>query len=273
MKRLKGKVAIVTGAAGGIGYATTRRLSDEGAAILIADINLQGAEALAGEVEANGGRAVAQQVDLASEASVRAMVEAARAHFGGVDILHNNAAATSPNLLSRDGGIADARIDVWDTTMCINLRGTMLACKYAIPAMVERGAGSIINMSSNVSVASDVSRVAYAVSKGGVNTLTMYIATLHGPQGIRCNAISPGMVMTETVERLVPDEAKALFDKTRLTQTRCLPGDIASVVAFLASDDSRQITGTVIRVDGGMLAPLPTHVQMTELMTKMTAQR
>jgi NAD(P)-dependent dehydrogenase (short-subunit alcohol dehydrogenase family) len=247
--------------------------SDEGAAILVADINLKGAEALAREIEANGGRAVAHQVDLASEASVKAMVEAARAHFGGVDILHNNAAATSPDLLSRDGGILETDIDVWDTTMSINLRGTMLACKCVIPAMIERRAGSIVNMSSNVSVAADVSRVAYAVSKGGVNTLTLYVATLHGPQGIRCNAISPGMVMTETVERLVPDEAKTLFHKTRLTQTPCLPSDIASVVAFLASDDSRQITGTVIRVDGGMLAPLPTHVQMKELMTKMSVQQ
>jgi NAD(P)-dependent dehydrogenase (short-subunit alcohol dehydrogenase family) len=272
MNQLKGKVAIVTGAAGGIGRATARRLSADGAAILIADINSHGAEALAREIEAAGGRAVPQQVDLANEASVKAMVEAARASFGGVDILHNNAAATNPDLLSRDGGIVDAQIDVWDTTMSINLRGSMLACKYAIPAMIERGAGSVINMSSNVSLASDAARVAYAVSKGGINTLTLYVATLYGPQGIRCNAISPGMVMTETVERLMPDEAKELFHKSRLTRTPCLPEDIASVVAFLASDDARQITGTVIRVDGGMLAPLPTHVQMTELMEKMAAR-
>jgi NAD(P)-dependent dehydrogenase (short-subunit alcohol dehydrogenase family) len=271
--RLEDKVAIVTGSAGGIGSATARRLAAEGAAVLIADIDLKGAEAVARQIESGGGRAVAQHVDLASEESVKAMVEAARAHFGGVDILHNNAAATSPDILGRDGGIVDADLGVWDTTMAINLRGTMLACKYALPLMIKRAAGSIINMSTNGSVASDTARVAYAVSKGGINTLSLYVATLHGPQGIRCNTISPGLVMTEAADRTLPDAAKAIFKSNHLTPNMCLPEDIASVVAFLASDDARQITGTTVRVDGGMLAHLPMHSQMMELMAKLAAQR
>lgn len=272
IKRLSGKVAIVTGSAGGIGRVTARRLAAEGAKVLVADLNEEGARQVALGIEADGGRAAAQQVDLALEASVKAMVDAACAHFGGVDVLHNNAAATSPSLLARDGGIVDAQPDVWDTTLNVNLRGTLLACKYAIPSMIERGGGSIVNMSSNVSLAADIGRTAYAVSKGGINTLSLYVATLHGPQGIRCNTISPGMVMTETVERIVPEEVKTLFHRSRLTKTACMPEDIASVVAFLASDDSRQITGMTIRVDGGMLAPLPMYPEIVDLMARMGRQ-
>lgn len=267
--RLKGKVAIVTGAAGGIGRATVRRLAAEGAAVLIADINEEGAQAEARAIEAGGGRAAAQHLDLASEASVSAMVEAACSRFGGLDILHNNAAATSPDVLGRDGGIVDADLGVWDTTMSINLRGTMLACKYAIPRMIERGGGSIINMSTNGSVGADVARVAYAVSKGCINTLSIYVAALHGSKGIRCNTISPGLVLTEAADRTLPEAVKAIFRNNHLTPELCLPEDIAGVVAFLASDDGRQITGASVRVDGGMLAHLPLRAQMTELMTGM----
>lgn len=270
--RLKNKVAIITGSAGGIGRATARRLSAEGAAVLIADINLKGAEVVARDIVAGGGRAVAQHVDLANEASIEAMVEAARARFGGVDILHNNAAATSPDVLGRDGGVIDADLAVWDATMVINLTGAMLACKHTIPIMIKRGEGSIVNMSTNGSIASDTARVAYAVSKGAVNTLSLYVATLYGRQGIRCNTISPGLVMTEAADRTLPEAAKAIFKSNHLTPELCLPEDIASVVAFLASDDARQITGTTLRVDGGMLAHLPMHSQMMELMVDMASQ-
>jgi NAD(P)-dependent dehydrogenase (short-subunit alcohol dehydrogenase family) len=269
MTRLKDKVAIVTGSASGIGRATARRLAAEGASVLIADITGAGAGDVAREINADGGRAAAQQVDLARPDSVEAMAAAAVERFGGIDILHNNAAATGPDTLGRDGGIIDAELDVWDTTMAINLRGAMLACKYAIPAMIERGGGSIINMSTNGSVAADVARVAYGVSKGGINALTVYVATLYGPQHVRCNAISPGLVMTEAADRTLPPPAKQIFIDNHLTPDLCRPEDIASVVAFLASDDSRQITGATLRVDGGMLAHLPMYAQMIELMQKM----
>jgi NAD(P)-dependent dehydrogenase (short-subunit alcohol dehydrogenase family) len=271
MTRLKDKVAIVTGSASGIGRATARRLAAEGASVLIADVNAHGAEQVAREINADGGRAVAQHVDLVLPDSVETMVATAVRELGGVDVLHNNAAATGPDVLGRDGGIVDADLDVWDTTMAVNLRGAMLACKFAIPAMIERGGGSIINMSTNGSHAADVARVAYGVSKGGINALTVYVATLYGPQNVRCNAISPGLVMTEAADRTLPSPAKQIFIDNHLTPELCLPEDIASVVAFLASGDSRQITGATLRVDGGMLAHLPMYAQMMDFMQKMAA--
>lgn len=271
MTRLNDKIAIVTGSASGIGRATARRLAADGAAVLIADINADGAAQVAREINDDGGRATAQHVDLARPESVEAMVAAAVEEFGGLDVLHNNAAATGAGVLGRDGGIVDADLDVWDTTMAINLRGSMLACKYAIPAMIERGGGSIINMSTNGSHAADVARVAYGVSKGGINALTVYVATLYGPQRIRCNAISPGLVMTEAADRTLPPPAKQIFIDNHLTPELCRPEDIAAVVAFLASEDSRQITGATLRVDGGMLAHLPMYAQMMDLMRSMAA--
>jgi NAD(P)-dependent dehydrogenase (short-subunit alcohol dehydrogenase family) len=271
MSHLQDKVAIVTGSASGIGRATVRRLAAEGAAVVVADINEEGAAQVADEIQGDGGRATAQAVDLASEESVRAMVESATAAYGGVDILHNNAAATGPDTLGSDNGVVDADLGVWNKTIAINLTGAMLACKYAIPSMIERGGGSIINMSTNGSFAADVARVAYGVSKGGINALTLYVATLYGPQKVRCNAISPGLVMTEAADRTLPPEAKQIFIDNHLTPELCRPEDIAATVAFLASDESRQITGATLRVDGGMLAHLPMYAQMMSFFKEMAA--
>jgi NAD(P)-dependent dehydrogenase (short-subunit alcohol dehydrogenase family) len=271
MQRLKDKVAIVTGAASGIGRATVVRLAAEGAAVVVADINGDGAADVARRLEADGARATATQVDLASPDSIKAMVDATVAAFGGLDVLHNNAAATGPEAIGSDGGVVDVDLDVWDLTMTVNLRGTLLACKHAIPAMIERGGGSIINMSTNGAYAADVARVAYGVSKGGINALTLYVATLYGAHGIRCNAISPGLVMTEAADRTLPPPVRDIFNANHLTTELCQPEDIASAVAFLASDDARQMTGATLRVDGGMMAHLPMHAQMTELMAQLSA--
>src|SRR5688572_13693488 len=146
--RLAGKVAIVTGAASGIGRATALLMAREGAAVVVADLDAAGARAVAKEIEAAGGRALGQPADVSDEDSVPAMVEAAAKRFGGLDILHNNAAASDPALMSRDGDVVALDLAVFDRTIAVSLRGPLLGCKHAIPLMLARGGGAIVNTSS-----------------------------------------------------------------------------------------------------------------------------
>jgi len=166
-------------------------------------------------------------------------------------VLHNNAALTSPEVLARDTTVTEMSIEVWDRTLAVNLRSQMLTCKHAIPAMLQSGGGSIINMSSGAANIGDVTRVAYGVSKAGVQALTRYVATAHGKQGIRANAIVPGLVLTPAVTAQLPADMLAFYEETNLTPYVGLPEDLASVVVFLASDDARYVTGQMIAVDGG----------------------
>lgn len=255
--RLAGRVAIVTGAASGIGRATAIALADAGAAVLAADLNSAGAEAVAEAISAAGGQAKAQQVDVGDEASVAAMVDSAVGRFGGLDLLHNNAADSSPELMSRDGAIAELEAEVWDRTMRINLRGPMLGCKFAIPRLIERGGGVIVNTSSASGLVGDDTRAAYSASKAGLQSLTQSVATQYGKAGIRCNAIAPGVIETPALAANVPEEIVAVYANNTLTPRLGRPEDIAAAVVFLASDDAAFITGQVLSVDGGLLAHHP----------------
>ncbi len=266
MSRLESKVAIVTGAAGGIGRASAIRLAGEGAAVVVADVNEPGAKAVSEEINASGGESISHALDLAVESEIQGMVEAAVSTFGGLDIVHNNAAATGDDTLGSDVDIVNTDVEVWDRTMVVNVRSAMLVSKHAIPQMIKRGGGSIVNMSSAAGLSGDLSRVAYGVSKGAINALTMNTATMYGKQRVRCNAIAPGIVMTPAAKDLLPQPVMDIFIDNHLTPQLCLPEDIAAVVAFLASDDSSFITGEVIRVDGGMLSHLPMYAQLAKLM-------
>ena len=254
MARLKDKVAIVTGGGGGIGGATARALAREGASVLVVDIDLSAAERVANGITEAGDRAVAFRADLSDEGEVVAIIGAALSNFGGVHILHNNAALTDSDFLTRDTAVTDLAVDVWDRTLEVNLRSQMLTCKHAVPEMVRAGGGSIINMSSGASLKGDRTRTAYGVSKAGVNALTMYVATSHGKQGIRVNTILPGLVITDAVRAHLDAKVVAGLGKAVLTPSVGQPEDIADVVVFLASDESRYITGQMIPVDGGMSA-------------------
>lgn len=251
---LQGSVAVVTGGAGGIGRASGIALAEAGAKVVVADIDAAGADTVAAEIVSRGGEAIALAADLAEENAVRKMIAGAVAHFGRLDILHNNAALTDPETLARDTAVTDMAIEVWERTLSVNLRSQMLTCKYAIPAMLEgdRGGGSIINMSSGASLVGDAIRVAYGTSKAGVNTLTRYVAASHGKQGIRANTIVPGLILTDAVARQVPEEVLQAYCERLLTREVGRPSDIASLVVFLASDSSRYITGQMIVIDGGM---------------------
>jgi len=252
--RVEGKVAIVTGGAGGIGSATARALAREGASVAVLDIDRSGAERVAAEIVAAGGVALAVSADLSQEPEVVAAVQAVVGHFGRLDVLHNNAALTDSDFLNRDTPVTELDLEVWERTLAVNLTSQMLTCKHAIPEMVRGGGGSIINMSSGASLKGDRTRTAYGVSKAGVNTLTMYVATSHGKQNIRVNAIVPGLIITDAVRAHLTEEILSGLGRAILTTHLGEPDDIANTVVFLASDESRYITGQLLSVDGGMSA-------------------
>jgi NAD(P)-dependent dehydrogenase (short-subunit alcohol dehydrogenase family) len=252
--RLDGKVAIVTGGAGGIGGATARALAREGASVAIVDIDSARAQQIADVVTASGGIAIGVAADLSDETEVAAAIATTVARYGRLDVLHNNAALTESDFLSRDTQVTELSLEVWERTMAVNLRSQMLMCKHAIPEMVRDGGGSIINMSSGASLKGDRTRTAYGVSKAGVNTLTMYVAASHGKRGVRVNTIVPGLIITDAVRAHLTERMLAGLGRATLTPYVGEPDDVANLVVFLASDESRYITGQMIAIDGGMSA-------------------
>ena len=255
--RLVGKVAVVTGGAGGIGAATATLLAERGAAVVVADIDPDAAKHVAVGIEEQGGTAAAHVTDVSDETSVTALMAHAVDLFGGVDILHNNAAAMGPDVLGRDLDLEFLDLEVWERTLAVNLRGAMLGCKHAIPLMRRRGGGAIVNTSSVAGEAGDVRFVAYGVSKAGINILTKCVASRYGREGIRCNAIAPGMVLTDTLQRALSKSDIDSALRHHLSARAGYPIDIARAVAFLVSEEGSFINGHILDVDGGVSAHLP----------------
>jgi len=252
MRRLEGKVAIVTGSGSGIGEATARLMAREGASVVVADIDGAAAERVAGEI----GSAVVAEVDVSDESSVVRMVETAVESFGGVDVLHNNASDASTSALDMD--IVTLDMAVFDRLVAVNLKGQFMGCKHAIPHMLARGGGSIVNTASIDGFVGRGVRAAYGASKAGVVLLTKAVASQYGARGIRCNAVAPGLTLTTalkhhytTPERL--EESLALYPMPRL----CAPEDVANAVLFLASDEAAYINATTLMVDGGATVYMP----------------
>src|SRR3984957_9808138 len=175
MSRLAGKVAIVTGGAGGIGAATAHELAREGAAVAVVDIDEAKAAEVVDEIRRTGARAIALGGDLAEEQTARHVVRSTMAEFGRLDVLHNNAALTTSSFLSRDTTVSEMALDVWQRSLEVNLGSQLLMCKHAVPEMRHSGGGSIVNMSSGAALSGDRTRLAYGVSKSGVHALTMYV--------------------------------------------------------------------------------------------------
>lgn len=254
---LSGKVAIVTGAGAGIGAAVARVLAERGAQVLVADINAVGAEETAASIASTGGSAMPSFTDVAVEEDVQALIDRSVTAFGGLDILINNAAATSAIDMARDGVVTEQDVTVWDRIMAVNLRGPMLGCKHAIPRMIARGGGAIVNTVSPAAHFAEPTHAAYGASKAGLVLLTKHIASCYGQQGIRCNGVSPGAVIGENTLAAVPAD----FLRTRARHT-CSPRlgrplDIAETVAFLVSSVAEYINGVVLPVDGAYTAHLP----------------
>jgi NAD(P)-dependent dehydrogenase (short-subunit alcohol dehydrogenase family) len=253
-RRLEGKVAIVAGGATGLGAATCRRLAAEGAAVAVGDKNMEGASATAAAIVGEGGQAVAVEMDLRDEASVRELVETTVSTFGGVDLLDNNAADTSMRAAIGDSDVVSIDLDLWDRIFDINIKGFVLTSRYAIPAMLERGGGAIVNIASGSGLSGEPDHVAYGCSKAAVIQLSRHIAVRWGKEGIRANTVAPGLILTDKL--LALGDAYAQFADLLLarvlTPTLGHPDDIAATVAYLLSDDSRYVSGQVIQVDGGM---------------------
>ncbi|MEX3689444.1 SDR family oxidoreductase [Paraburkholderia sp. BR14263] len=256
MQRVKDKIAIVTGAASGIGAACAARLAQEGALLVVADLNLEGAQEQVRRIKESGGQAIAARVDIGDESSIAALFDLTLETWGGLDILHNNAAATSLSS-TVDAAVEAVDVAVWDDTMRINLRGTMLASRRALPLMRSRGGGSIINTSSGSAQAGALGYSAYGVCKAGIENLTRYLAAQHGKEGIRCNAIAPGLIVTPVTEAYYVGELGEMMLSHHLTPRLGQPEDIAHAVVYLASDEAAFVTGQVINVDGGLLSHQP----------------
>lgn len=249
---LTGKVAIVTGGAGAIGSATARLMTARGAKVAIADIHQAGAERLAAELPG----AIAIALDLEDEASILAMIEGTLAHFGRLDVLHNNAALLGPDVARQDNDIETMSTALWDRTFAVNARGTMIGCRAALPHL-RSTRGNIVNTVSNLALQGHLIQAAYSASKAAVIQMTRAIAASHGRHGVRCNAVAPGMTMTPGLREVFPPPLlKAVEDETLRDQLGT-PDDIAQAVAFLASDAARNITGQVLVADGGGASHVP----------------
>lgn len=254
MKRLEGRVAIITGAGvGSIGSATADQFVREGAKVVIGDIDIDGAERVAKRLRDLGGDVIAHRLDLGEEKEIIALVEATVERHGGIDILFNNASDTRPSLMAQDGALEDMDVALWDHVMRINLRGTMLMIKYAIPHLARSGKAAIINTSSGAGLLGDLYIPAYGTAKAAVNTLSQYVATQYGKLGIRCNSVVPGMVITDTAE-VGQGMFFELYERHHLTPHLGAPEDIAAMVTLLASDEGRFVTGQAVVVDGGITA-------------------
>ncbi|KOX34602.1 MULTISPECIES: SDR family NAD(P)-dependent oxidoreductase [Streptomyces] len=253
---LAGKVAVVTGGAGGIGVATVEALAVAGAQVVLADVADDTAKAAAEKLAAQGLSVVGHGVDISSEASVERLVDFAVDTFGGIDVLDNNAALTSA--IRQDRDVVSMSVELWDQVLAVNLRGPMLLCKHTVPVMIERGGGSVVNITSGQGLSGDRVMVAYGSSKGGLIALTRFVAAAYGSDGIRCNAVAPGLVRTPALEADMPVPVQQMFQSANLIPRLGTPQDVSQLVAFLASPAASFITGQVLSVDGGFLAHLPT---------------
>ncbi len=249
--RLKGKVSIITGAGGGMGRVAALRFAAEGSRILVADNNAAAAEETAKLVREAGGEAIAARVDVSLEADARAMVDQAIREYGRLDVLYNNAGI----MPEADHSVVDTPVEAWDQVMAVNVRGVYLACKHAIPRMIENRTGSIINVSSFVALLGcSVPQDAYTASKGAVLALTRSLAVQFAPHGIRTNAILPGPVETPLLmEWLVKDEeAKKIRLARNPTGRFGKPEEVVALAVYLASDESAWTNGASLVIDGGI---------------------
>jgi len=242
----------MAGGAGGIGTATSTRLAEEGAKVVVGDVNEAAAKEVADRINANGGTAVAVQFDVADDDSVGALVSAAVDAFGGVDLCHANAADLSVPVIMGDTDAVDVDLDIWDRTMQVNLRGFLLCTRHVIPQLLERGGGAIVYTSSAAAFVGEPARPSYAAAKSGVNALMRHVASKWGKQRIRANAVAPGLVVSDEMSEVIPKEMQERTLKGTRSWRLGHPTDIAAMVAFLLSADGEWVNGQVISVDGGV---------------------
>lgn len=251
MRGLHGKRIVIAGGATGIGAATAERLAAEGAAVVVGDINLDGAQSTADRITEAGGTAIAVEFDFADESSIQFLINQAVTKLGGLDGLYNVGADLSSDTMSRDTDLLDMDPEIWRRTLDINLLGYALTCREVVPHFLRQGGGVIVNTSSGAVFGGEPTRPAYAASKAGVSALTRHVAGRWGREGIRCNAVAPGVVMTEGLKRQNTVELMARAIGAVRGPRLGEPEDLAGVVAFLLSDDAAYVSGQVWSVCGG----------------------
>jgi NAD(P)-dependent dehydrogenase (short-subunit alcohol dehydrogenase family) len=256
--KLKGKVAFLTGAGAGIAKATAKAFVREGAKVALIELNREAGQSAEREIRETGGDALFVETDVTRDESLKRAVEATVARFGRLDILFNCAGGS----LQEDVPVHEMDLDVWNRTIALNLLHPFLSCRHGIPHLMKAGGGSIVNVTSHLGLMGSV-KPAYAATKGGIVAFTKTLAAQYAPHGIRANAIAPGSIRTERQIKRYENKdfmlaekpgpaarERAAFQKL-YPYSKGEPEDIASIALFLASDDSRMLTGTTIAADGG----------------------
>jgi len=250
--RLEGKVALITGGSSGIGRETSLLFAQQGASVVVVDIDDKKGQETVSLISKQGGKATYVHADVSVAKDAEKMVAAAEKAYGKLNVLFNNAGISHAN----DNGATDTEEDVWDLTMKINLKGVFLGCKYGIPALKRAGGGSIINTASFVAILGAATpQLAYTTSKGGVLSMTRELAVIHARENIRVNALCPGPLKTELLMKYLDTDAKKQRRLVHVPMGRFgLAEEIAKSVLFLASDESSFTTGSTFLVDGGITA-------------------
>jgi NAD(P)-dependent dehydrogenase (short-subunit alcohol dehydrogenase family) len=249
--RLEGKVALITGGASGMGKVASQLFASEGAKVVLTDVSDDAGETTAAEIVAAGGQAAYVHADVSMESDAQAMVDATVRRFGGLDVLYNNAGI----MPAEDGSVHLTTESVWDVVLAVNVKGVAFGCKYGIPAMLDSGGGSIINVASFVAwMGAATSQTAYTTSKGAVLAMTREIAVEYARKGIRCNALCPGPIETPLLMQLLSDDEKRQRRFVHIPMGRLGQAEELAKALFLATEDSSFMTGASLIVDGGITA-------------------
>lgn len=263
MTDFTGRVAVITGAANGMGEATARLFADAGATVVIADIDVERSHMVESEIRAGGGDAHAIPTDIRDPMHVQALTDAVATRWGRIDVLDNNAA--SLELTANDGDVLNLDPELLLDTLRGNLVGAFRVTKSLLPMMLEQGGGAIVNIASVSGMAGEPALTAYGVSKAGIIQLTRAISTQYAGRGVRCNAIAPAFVKTRNNEQYADPVFVDVYNRNMPTGHTADPIDIAQLVLFLGSDESRMVTGHVIAADGGLTDSSPITADFREL--------